>query len=61
MDEVVVVRSGRVLPLGVWHRVRAGRYGQRLFLSVDGSVNAGTLQFGETILPTISPLYIGNS
>ncbi|XP_039278690.1 protein eyes shut [Nilaparvata lugens] len=59
VDEVVVVRSGRVLALGVWHRVRAGRFGQRLFLWVDGTVNSGLLHFGETVLPTISPLYIG--
>lgn len=36
--DVLVVRSGRVLPLGEWARVRAGRYGRRIFLWVSNNV-----------------------
>ncbi|XP_045459283.1 protein eyes shut-like [Melitaea cinxia] len=34
-----LVRSGVVLSLGHWHRVRAGRYGNRLYAWVDGALN----------------------
>ncbi|KAL1124137.1 hypothetical protein AAG570_001907 [Ranatra chinensis] len=57
--DVLVVRSGRVLAMGEWTTVRAGRYGRRVFLSVDGTVNAGNLLPGETLLPGNKPLYIG--
>ncbi|XP_066907901.1 protein eyes shut isoform X2 [Halyomorpha halys] len=57
--DVLTVRSGRVLSLGEWARVRIGRYGRRIFLWVDGTVNAGTLLPGEVLLPSHSPLYIG--
>lgn len=33
--DILVVRSGRVLPLGEWARIRAGRYGRRIFLWVN--------------------------
>ncbi|XP_024082772.1 protein eyes shut isoform X2 [Cimex lectularius] len=57
--EILIVRSGQVIALGQWTRVRAGRYGRRIFLWVEGSVNAGTLLPGEILLPSHSPLYIG--
>ncbi|XP_046687936.1 protein eyes shut-like [Homalodisca vitripennis] len=57
--DVLVVRSGRVLALATWHTVRAGRYGNRVFLWVDGAVTAASLLQGESLLPSSHPIYIG--
>lgn len=56
-----MVRSGRVLSLGSWHLVRAGRYGNRVFLWVDGSVTAAILLQSESLLPSKHPIFIGKS
>nr|CAD7259717.1 unnamed protein product [Timema shepardi] len=57
--EPLVVRSGRVLALGEWHRVVAGRYGRRFYLRVDGTVNSGALLPGETLPSLGAPLQLG--
>ncbi|XP_068084858.1 protein eyes shut [Anabrus simplex] len=57
--EAVVVRSGRMLAIGEWHRVLAGRYGRRLFLRVDGTVNTGVMMPGEELPPSGLLLYLG--
>ncbi|XP_054282074.1 protein eyes shut [Macrosteles quadrilineatus] len=57
--EVLVVRSGRVLSLATWHLVRAGRYGNRVFLYVDGAVTTASLQQGEALLTTDHPIFLG--
>lgn len=59
--DVLVVRSGRVLSLGSWHLVRAGRYGNRVFLWVDGAVTAAILLQSESLLPSKHPIFIGMS
>nr|CAD7458368.1 unnamed protein product [Timema tahoe] len=57
--EPLVVRSGRMLALGEWHRVVAGRYGRRFYLRVDGTVNSGALLPGETLPSLGAPLQLG--
>lgn len=44
-----------------WHRIRAGRYGKRLFLWVEGTVNTGVLLPGEILPPSGTIVYIGKS
>lgn len=59
--EIVIVRSGRVLAMNEWSRVKAGRFGRKLFLWVNGITNTGVLLPGESLLPSDSPLYLGES
>ncbi|GLH11809.1 uncharacterized protein GBIM_16555, partial [Gryllus bimaculatus] len=57
--EPLVLRSGRVLALGRWHRVLAGRYGRRVFLRVDGSVSSALLPPAHAPAPPGDLLYLG--
>jgi len=59
-DEVLVVRSGRVLSLSEWHSIRVGRYRRKLYLWVDGIVNYTVLQSSEGILDFENLIYFGN-
>ncbi|KAI5704103.1 hypothetical protein M8J75_002023 [Diaphorina citri] len=59
--EIVIVRSGRVLAMNEWSRVKAGRFGRKLFLWVNGITNTGVLLPGESLLPSDSPLYLGGA
>jgi len=58
-DDVVVVRSGRVLTLSEWHSVRVGRYRRKLYLWVDGMVNYAVLQPSEGISNFDNLIYFG--
>lgn len=58
-DSPLVIRSRRLLALGKWHRVRAARYGRRIFLWVEGTVNSATLSSSHAFPITSSVLYIG--
>ncbi|XP_050527265.1 protein eyes shut isoform X2 [Daktulosphaira vitifoliae] len=43
-NDVIVVRSGRVLKMSEWHSVRVGKYRRKLYLWVDGMINYAILQ-----------------
>lgn len=58
-DDVLVVRSGRVLTLSEWHSVRVGRYRRKLYLWVDGMVNYAVLQPSEGISDFDNLIYFG--
>jgi len=58
-DDVLVVRSGRVLTLSEWHSVRVGRYRRKLYLWVDGMVNYAVLQPSEGISNFDNLIYFG--
>lgn len=58
-DDVLVVRSGRVLTLSEWHSVRVGRYRRKLYLWVDGMVNYAVLQPSEGISDFENIIYFG--
>lgn len=60
-DDVLVVRSGRVLTLSEWHSVRVGRYRRKLYLWVDGMVNYAVLQPPEGISAFENLIYFGES
>lgn len=60
-DDVLVVRSGRVLTLSEWHSVRVGRYRRKLYLWVDGMVNYAVLQPSEGISDFDNAIYFGKS
>lgn len=57
--DILVIKSRRFLTVGMWHRIRAGRYGRRLFLWVEGTVNTGVLLPGESLPPSGTLIYIG--
>jgi hypothetical protein len=57
--EPIVVRSGRMLAIGEWHRVLAGRYGRRIFLRVDGILHSAGMLPGEILPSSGNPLYLG--
>lgn len=58
-DNILVVRSGRVLTLSEWHSVRVGRYRRKLYLWVDGMVNYAILQPSEGISEFENLIYFG--
>lgn len=60
-DDVLVVRSGRVLALSEWHSIRVGRYRRKLYLWVDGMVNYAVLQPSEGISDFENLIYFGKS
>ncbi|PSN38460.1 hypothetical protein C0J52_15614 [Blattella germanica] len=57
--EPIVVRGGRILAIGEWHRVIAGNYGARVFLRVDGILHSARMLPGETLPSSGTPLYLG--
>lgn len=38
-----LVRSGVVLSMSQWHSVKAGRYGSRLYVWVDGAISTESM------------------
>ncbi|VVC30456.1 Hypothetical protein CINCED_3A008316 [Cinara cedri] len=58
-DDVLVVRSGRVLTLSEWHSIRVGRYRRKLYLWVDGMINYAVLQPSEGISAFENLIYFG--
>lgn len=60
-DDVLVVRSGRVLTLSEWHSIRVGRYRRKLYLWVDGMVNYAVLQPSEGLSDFENIIYFGKS
>lgn len=61
LENVLVVRSGRVLTLLEWHSVRVGRYRRKLYLWVDGMVNYAVLQPSDGISDFDNLIYFGKS
>lgn len=59
--EVLVIKNKRMLALDKWHRIRAGRYGRRLFVWVEGTVSTGQLLPGENLPPSGTTIYLGTS
>lgn len=57
--QMLVVRSNKLLAIGVWQPIRIGVSGRKVMLSVDGIVNSGLLQAGEIIPLGGSSIYIG--
>jgi hypothetical protein len=57
--EPIVVRGGRMLAIGEWHRVLAGHYGRRIFLRVDGILHSAGMLPGEMLPSSGNPLYLG--
>lgn len=56
---IIVLRSGVVFSLGSWHTIRAGRYGRKLFLWVDGTVTTETLTSHHFFTSFNTSVYIG--
>ncbi|KAK6619040.1 hypothetical protein RUM44_003422 [Polyplax serrata] len=59
--EVLVIKNKRMLALDKWHRIRAGRYGRRLFVWVEGTVSTGQLLPGENLPPSGTTIYLGGA
>ncbi|XP_050426579.1 protein eyes shut isoform X2 [Adelges cooleyi] len=59
VNDVVVVRSSRVLTLSEWHSVRVGRYRRKLYLWVDGMINYAIMRPSEAITNFDNSIYFG--
>uniref|UniRef100_A0A6P7FAR9 Protein eyes shut n=1 Tax=Diabrotica virgifera virgifera TaxID=50390 RepID=A0A6P7FAR9_DIAVI len=70
----LVIRSSKLLVKGVWHKIQFGRFGKKVYLSVDNIINTGILDLSHTTnldketvylggLPDMSrlPLFVGSS
>lgn len=44
------VKSGTIIPLGEWTKIRAGRFGQKLYLSVNGITNSRVMPADTNVM-----------
>ncbi|XP_056641948.1 protein eyes shut [Diorhabda sublineata] len=55
----IVIRSSILLIKGVWHKIQFGRFGKKVYLSVDKTVNTGVLDTIYTPNFNKETIYIG--
>lgn len=60
-NEVVSIRSNKILGKGVWHKIRIGKYGRKIYLFVDNVINTGLLKSGDTMLISEDEIYLGDA
>lgn len=56
---VISVKSGTILTTGEWTNVRAGRYGQKLYLTVNGVTNSRVVPADNDFELSNISMYVG--
>lgn len=57
--DIVSVKSGTIIPMGEWTRIRAGRFGQKLYLSVNGITNSKVMPADNNVMLNSLSIYFG--
>ncbi|KAB0797911.1 hypothetical protein PPYR_08904 [Photinus pyralis] len=57
--KTVSVRSNKLLAMGDWYKIKVGKYGNKLYLHVGGSVTSGFLSSVEVLSISDGDIYLG--
>ncbi|CAH1098434.1 unnamed protein product [Psylliodes chrysocephalus] len=55
----LVVRSSKLLVKALWHKVQFGRYGKKVYLSVDNITNTGQIDMSHTLSSNKETIHLG--
>lgn len=58
-QNLVTVRSSRLLVLGVWHQIKFGMFGRKVYLSVENVIDTALLDKDSYALHTKERIYLG--
>ncbi|KAG5871346.1 hypothetical protein JTB14_008043 [Gonioctena quinquepunctata] len=58
-SSVISIRSSKLLVKAVWYKVKFGRFGRKIYLSVDNIINTGVLDNGHNFGISKEIIYIG--
>lgn len=59
--ELITIRSNRILGKGEWHKIRIGKYGRKIYLFVDNTINTGLLDPKDTLSIPSDKIFLGGA
>lgn len=57
--EIASVRTNKLLAIGSWYNVHVGKFGSKVFLSIDNTTNSGLLGNNGLISLSGEAIYLG--
>lgn len=57
--ELLSIRTNKLLVIGDWYRIRLGKFGNRVYLTVDNVTSSGMINNGGGFSLAGEPIYLG--